>query len=106
LKKQRQRKKERKEKRKTKKELKRRMKYLKKTVMQCNPEQLSEILYELENSPELNKKEIKVLIAKRADAPSEIIEKLKNDKEAEIRFWAYDTEQQKNRDFQVKRSLL
>ena len=60
--------------------------------MSCSSEELQEIFYELENNPELNKKEIKVLIAKRIDAPPEIIEKLKNDKEAEIRFWAHDTE--------------
>ena len=84
--------KEKKARRRFKKEIKKRVKYLKKEIVQCTTERLWEILEEIEQNPHLNKKELKVLIAKRPDTPNEIIEKLKHDESGAVRFWAHDTE--------------
>ncbi len=84
--------KEKKARRRFKKEIKKRVKYLKKEIVQCTTERLWEILEEIEQNPHLNKKELKVLIAKRPDTPNEIIEKLKRDESGTVRFWAHDTE--------------
>jgi len=82
-----------------KKEAKKLLKHFKEKINQCAPEALVAILEEIESNSflkESDKRKLKIMIAKKENLPSEIMVKLRLDKDRAVRFWAYDTQRQKS----------
>lgn len=81
-----------------KKLTRRRVNDCKKKIGGCSPEELQEVLEEVERDPYLSdkkKRNLKVKILnrslKKSDLPEYLLQRLENDRDPETKFWARDT---------------
>lgn len=77
-----------------------------KMVIYCHSDELCNVLEEIEKSSLHPKKKcsLKIKMAKRKDAPKNILRKLQNENKGAVKFWAQDTIREQgltNQDFKI-----